>query len=70
MYGFMRLEGLTSSSTIFSIWRAREVACRDFDAFAEKRLTNACRFAICSFFFWFSESRRSRACVAAIMYSS
>ena len=64
------LEGFTSSSTIFSIWRAREVACRDFDAFAEKRLTNAWRSAIWAFFFAFSAKRRSRACVAAIMYSS
>ncbi len=70
MYGLMRLEGFTSSSTIFSIWRARDVACRDFDAFAEKRLTNAWRFAICTFFFAFSTDTRSRACVAAIMYSS
>ena len=66
----MRLEGFTSSSSIFSICRAREVACRDFDAFAEKRLTNACKSAICCRFFSLFESIRSRACVAAIMYSS
>ena len=66
MYGLTRLDGLTSASSIFSIWRARDVACRDFDAFAEKRLTNDCKSAICAFFFAFSASSRSRACVAAI----
>ena len=35
-----------------------------------KRLTNACRSAIYAFFFALSACMRSRACVAAVMYSS
>ena len=68
--GSWRLDGLTSASSIFSICRLREVAWRDFEAFAEKRLTNACKSAICAFFFALSENSCSRACVAAVMYSS
>ncbi len=49
MYGFCRDEGRISSILIFSIWRLREVACRAFDALAEKRRTNSCRSEICAF---------------------
>ena len=70
MNGLTRLDGFTASSSIFSIWRAREVACLAFDALAEKRLTKVCSSAIWAFFFALSASRRSRASVDAIMYWS
>ena len=67
MNGLWRLEGLISVSSIFSIWRAREVACLALDALAEKRLTKDCSSAICAFYFAFSFWSSSRACVAAVM---
>ena len=67
MYGYWRLEGLTSSSLIFSICRARLVACRALEALAENRLTNDCSSAICVFFLALSASMRSRTWVEAIM---
>ena len=70
MKGFTRLDGLISSSLIFSICLAREVACLDFEAFAEKRLTKALSSATCAFFLAFSDNKRSFTCVAAVMYSS
>ena len=48
MYGFWREDGRISSILIFSICRFRDVACRAFDAFAEKRRTNSCRSEICA----------------------
>ena len=70
MNGLTRLEGFTSATSIFSIWRARDVAWRAFDALAEKRLTKVCSSAIWAFFLALSASRRSRASVEAIMYWS
>ncbi len=40
----------TSSSWILSICLARDVACLDFDALAENRLTNDLSSLICAFF--------------------
>ncbi len=70
MNGLTRLDGLTSSNWILSICRARLVACLALEALAEKRLTKDCSSAICAFFLALSDSRRSRACSAAVMYSS
>ena len=67
MNGLWRLEGFTSTSSIFSICRARDVAWRALEAFAEKRLTKACNSAIWVFFLAFSFCTSSRACVAAVM---
>ncbi len=70
MNGLTRLDGFTSSSWILSISLARLVACLALEALAEKRLTKVCSSAICAFFLALSDSRRSRAWVAAVMYSS
>ncbi len=45
MNGFWRDDGLTSSTLIFSICLAREVAWRAFDLLAEKRRTKSCSSA-------------------------
>ncbi len=47
----MRLDGRISSSSIFSRARLRDVACLDFEAFAEKREMNSCSSLIFSSFF-------------------
>ncbi|MNN40776.1 hypothetical protein D3C81_1548620 [compost metagenome] len=70
MNGLTRLDGLTSSSWILSIWRARLVACLALEALAEKRLTKVCSSAIWAFFLALSDSSCSRDWVAAVMYSS
>ncbi|MCY1455250.1 hypothetical protein D9M71_723700 [compost metagenome] len=70
MNGLTRLDGLTSSSWILSICRARLVACLALEALAEKRLTKVCSSAICAFFLALSASSCSRDWVAAVMYSS
>ncbi len=67
MYGFWRDDGLTSSTLIFSICRARDVAWRAFDLLAEKRRTNSCSSAMRSFAFALALSTCARACVDAIM---
>ena len=51
--GYLRDEGLISSSVILSNCFLRAVACLDFDAFAEKRATNSCNCLICSSFLEF-----------------
>ena len=70
MKGFWRDEGLISASSILSICLAREVACLDLDAFAEKRLTNALSSEICAFFLALSDCSCSCFIVEAVMYSS
>ena len=70
MYGFWRDDGLISSILILSICFRREVACRAFDALAEKRRTNSCRSEMRSFALAFAASTRARACVEASMKSS
>jgi len=67
MNWYWRLEGLTSSTLIFSIRRWREVACFAFDALAEKRRTKACRSAIRSLALALVAAWVSRAWVAASM---
>ena len=51
MYGYFRLDGLISSSSIFSSAFFREVACLDLEAFAEKREMKSCSSLIFSSFF-------------------
>ena len=54
MYGYFRLEGRISSSSIFSRAFLRAVACFDFEAFAEKRWMNSFNSLIFSSFFLFA----------------
>ena len=50
IYGYLRLDGLMSSSSIFSRARFLEVACLDLEALAEKRWMNSCSSLIFSSF--------------------
>ncbi len=53
MNGYLRLDGRMSSNSILSSIFLRDVACFDFEAFAEKRAMNACNSLIFSSFFAF-----------------
>ena len=46
MKGYLREDGLISSSVIFSNCFLREVACLDLEALAEKRAMNSCNSLI------------------------
>jgi len=55
--GYLRLDGLISSKSIFSNIFLREVACLDLDALALKRLINSWScFAFSSFFLFWSRN--------------
>ena len=68
--GYWRLEGLMSSTLIFSICRARLVACLAFEALAEKRRTKSCKSAICCLALALSLAACARAMLEASMKSS
>ena len=51
MYGYLRLDGLISSSWIFSRARFLEVACLDLEALALNREIKSCKFFDLFFFF-------------------
>ncbi len=70
MNGFWRDDGLMSSTLIFSICLAREVAWRALDLLAEKRRTKSCSSLMRSLARALAAIWRSRACIDASMYSS
>ena len=68
MYGFWRLEGLTSSSLIFSIWRGARGRLARLRLVGGKAADELLQVGdLRSFVFALSASSCSRACVEAIM---